>query len=307
MPTYLGSDGAPLHYEDLHHGTSGDEALPVIALAGGAARHPSYLGDLAGVGDRQRLIVPHLRGVASSPMPESVEAATFWRQAEDVERLRIHLGLQRVLLLAHSAGTRLAVSYAAQFPRHLAGMVLITPPAGYLVDEPSDAEELASRRRGEPVFDAAMAAWQAGFNLDDPDAFNAWQQRVAPIGYAAWGAREQAHASAAHYSLAAARAYFSVDPPPDLAARLGEVKAPVLVVAGAEDCITGLAPVAALAELFQAARAVVIERCGHYPWVEQPAEFRKAVDGFLSTLSLSGSGAQRTNHTPAFAVGRKLQ
>lgn len=279
MPTFLGSDGAQLHYDDLHSGDS--EGLLLIALAGGAARHPSYLGDLAALSERQHLIVPHLRGVGRSPLPDTVEVASFWRQAEDIERLRVHLGLEQVLLLGHSAGTRLAISYAAQFPGRVAGMVLLTPPAGYLVDVPSDADELIDSRRGEPAFDAALAAWTAGPDADDDAAFNAWQPQVAPLGYAAWGAAEQAHAAVGRYSFAANRAYFSADPPQDLAARLGEVTAPVLVVGGADDCITGIAPVLALATLFPAGESVMIERCGHYPWVEQPAAFRQAVDRFL--------------------------
>jgi pimeloyl-ACP methyl ester carboxylesterase len=285
MPTFPGSDGAQLHYDDLHPGDSDSSALPLIALAGGAARHPSYLGDLAGLASRQRLIVPHLRGVGRSPLPQAVEVASYWRQAEDVECLRVHLGLEHVLLLGHSAGTRLAISYAAQFPQRLAAMVLVTPPAAYLVAVPSDAEELIDRRRGEPAFDAALAAWAAGPGTDPDDvAFNAWEQQVAPLGYASWGPTEQAHAASAPYSLAANRAYFSVDPPEDLADRLGAVTAPVLVVAGAQDCSTGVAPVIALAELFPAGAAVEIERCGHNPWVEQPAAFRREVDRFLSAL-----------------------
>jgi pimeloyl-ACP methyl ester carboxylesterase len=281
MPTYQGCDQTPLHYEDLNQGASGTAPLPLIALAGGAARHPSYLGDLAGLGDRHRLIVPHLRGVGRSPLPAAAELASFWRQAEDVECLRAHLGLDRVLLVGHSAGTRLAISYAAQFPGRIAGMVLVTPPAGYLVDVASDAEQLIDKRRGEPEIDAAIAARRDPFDFADDDAFNAWQQRMAPLGYAAWGVSERAHASVGRWSLAAAKAYFSVEPPPDLAARLGDVTAAVLVVAGAEDCGTGLAPVIALGRLFPAATTVVLERCGHYPWVEQPAAFRRAVDEFL--------------------------
>ena len=154
-------------------------------------------------------------------------------------------------------------------------------PVPHLVDAPSDAEELIDTRRGERAFGAALAAWAAGPEATDDAAFNAWQARVAPLGYAAWGATEQAHAAIGWVSFAANRAYFSVDPPQDLAARLGGVTAPVLVVAGARDCVTGVAPVLALAKLFAAGEAVMIERCGHHPWVEQPAAFRQAVDRFL--------------------------
>jgi pimeloyl-ACP methyl ester carboxylesterase len=289
VPTYPGSDGAELFYD---HPRSGDGAdPPLIALAGGAARHPGYLGDLAALGTTHRLIVPHLRGVGRSPLPDDVQAASFWRQAEDIERLREHLGLQRVRLLGHSAGTRLAIAYAVQFPDRVAAMVLVTPPpaypppAGNLVDVPSDAGALMYQRRGEPAFDAALAAWDTGPEAENDEAFNAWQRVVAPLGYAAWGPVEQAHAAGPGYAYAANRAYFSVDPPADLAARLGTITAPVLVIAGAEDYGIGVAPVVALAKLFPAGTAVVIEGAAHHPWVEQPSAFRRATDPFLATIT----------------------
>jgi pimeloyl-ACP methyl ester carboxylesterase len=289
MPAFRGSDGAQLHYDDLH--PAGSDTVPLIALAGGAGRHPDYLGDLAGLSTRQRLIVPHLRGVGHSPMPDAPERGSFWRQAEDIESLRVHLGLERALLLGHSAGTRLAIGYAAQFPDRVAGMVLVSPPsrypgAGDLVDVPSDAEELIGKRRGEPAFDTAVEQWAAGPATLDDAGFNAWQQRVAPLGYAAWGAPEQAHTAIAPYSFAANRAFFGVEAPPDLAARLGAVTAPVLVIAGAQDCSVGVAPVIAMAGLFPAGTAVVIEGAGHNAWVEQPAAFRAAIEEFLSRADL---------------------
>jgi pimeloyl-ACP methyl ester carboxylesterase len=281
MPTYTGADDAALHYDDLRHGAS--ETTPIVVLAGGAARHPVYLGDLAGLGERRRLVVPHLRGVGSSPLPGNPGDASFWRQAGDVEKLRVHLGLETIALLGHSAGTRLAVSYAAQYPDRVAAMVLVTPPAAYLVDVPPDQEAMIDVRRGDPDFDAAIALRHDGQSITDDEAFNEWQQRMAPTAYATWGTQERAHAASGRYSLTAARAYFSATPPADLPARLRGVEAPVLIVAGADDCVTGFAPVMAMGKLFPAGRIAVIERCGHYPWVEQPVAFRHAVDEFLDS------------------------
>ncbi len=51
-----------------------------------------------------------------------------------------------------------------QFPHQLDRMVLLMPPAGHLVDVASDVGERIARRRGEPAFDAAVAAWES-----DPD------------------------------------------------------------------------------------------------------------------------------------------
>jgi pimeloyl-ACP methyl ester carboxylesterase len=63
--------------------------------------------------------------------------------------------------------------------------------------------------------------------------------------------------------------------------RLREVRAPVLVIAGAQDYTLGVSQVVALARLFPAGAITVIENCGHFPWVEQPAEFRAAAGEFL--------------------------
>jgi pimeloyl-ACP methyl ester carboxylesterase len=40
--------------------------------------------------------------------------------------------------------------------------------------------------------------------------------------------------------------------------------------------------VLAVAGLFPHGEAVTVENCGHFPWVEQPAAWRAAVDPFLA-------------------------
>ncbi len=281
MPTYPALDGTLLHYDLIASDSSGK--CPVIVVHGGGSRHPSYLGGLAGLSDKHPLVIPHLRGVGKSPSASNVEDGAFWRQAHDIESLRAFLGIEHALIVGHSAGTTLAMAYAVQFPDYLAGLLLIGPPAGSLVKEPSDIDELIERRRSEPAFDVAIAAKNIGPDLSNDAAFNAWQQVVAPTGYASWGDKEQAHARAGYWNLAANRAYFSVDPPSDFATRLREVTVPVLVVVGSDDCATGVAPVKALTKIFPQGRIVIVDHSGHYPWIEQPIAFRQAVDPFIDT------------------------
>ncbi|MCA1654878.1 MAG: hypothetical protein LC635_00065 [Pseudonocardiaceae bacterium] len=59
-------------------------------------------------------------------------------------------------------------------------LLLVTPPATYLVDVPSDAEAITSHRRGEPAFEAAVAAQQTMPALDNQEVFDAWQDATAP-------------------------------------------------------------------------------------------------------------------------------
>jgi pimeloyl-ACP methyl ester carboxylesterase len=278
VPTYRADDGTDLAY-DVH-----GDGEPLIVLAGGAALHPDYLGNLSGLSEVRQLVVPHLRGVGRSPAPTDPEFGSFWRQAADVDALRRHLGVEKVHLAGHSAGARLAVAYAAQHPERIDRLLLITPPPAWLVDEPSDTGPLIDARRGEPAFDAALVAREQELPDDlDEEGFNAWQQAVAPVAYARWDDELATHARSGWWSFAAAKSYFSVAPPEDVADRLRAVAAPVLVVGGAQDCTTGVQPVIAVAGLFPAGRAVVLEGCAHFPWLEQPCVFRCAVDEFLSS------------------------
>ncbi|MFI5841205.1 alpha/beta fold hydrolase [Catenuloplanes sp. NPDC051500] len=271
----------------LAYETIRDGGEPIVALAGGAARHPDYLGDLAGVGgDGYQLVVPHLRGVGRSA---HLTPTSFWEQAADLDELRRELHSDKLIIAGHSAGTRLALAYAAQHPDRVAALILITPPATWLVPVPSDAETLIAPRRGDPVVDYALAVWEAGpapvtgDDAADDALLTDWFRGAAPVSYASWGPVEQAHAQVGTVSYRANRAYLSgVTPPDDLPARLGAVDAPVLVIAGGNDYSVGVAPVLAVADLFPHGRAVTIPECGHYPWVEQPDLFRTTVDEFLA-------------------------
>ena len=81
-------------------------------------------------------------------------------------------------------------------------------------------------------------------------------------------------------SLAAASAWFT-DIPADASQLIREASMPpTFVLGGALDILTGVEPVRAYANAL-GAELTFIERCGHYPWIEQPAAFRDAVGGWL--------------------------
>ena len=89
---------------------------PLILLCRGRRAHPGYLGDLAGLSQQHQLVLPHLRGVGRSRAAGLETMGSRWRQADDIDRLRAHLELARCAIAAHSAGTRLAIAYAAEVP-----------------------------------------------------------------------------------------------------------------------------------------------------------------------------------------------
>jgi proline iminopeptidase len=71
-----------------------------------------------------RVVLFDQRGCGRSTPRGSTEENTTARLVEDIEVLRLHLGLESVLLFGGSWGATLALAYAAARPRRVAAMVL---------------------------------------------------------------------------------------------------------------------------------------------------------------------------------------
>ncbi|PXA71995.1 alpha/beta fold hydrolase [Cryobacterium arcticum] len=276
MPTFTSHDSTVLHYDVL--GT--DEHPPLVVLAGGPARHPSYLGDLAGLTSVRTLFVLHQRGVGESAVSPTAHAGAWPELAEDVEALRLHLGLATIDLLGHSAGTRIALSYASRYPSRLASLCLVTPPAQWIVAEPDDSAAIVGAHRGEPWFPDYLDHRPAALAAQSADESNRWFPFIAPIAWASWSPEARRHEATGAWHPEAQDRFFSGADPAGIAAGIAHVDCPVLVVAGEQDGLTGLRPVLAVADLFGDGRAVTIKDAGHYPWVEQPAAFALVTAAF---------------------------
>jgi proline iminopeptidase len=62
---------------------------------------------------------------------------------------------------------------------------------------------------------------------------------------------------------------------------LGSIEVPVLLVFGRHDGFTGWPQADRIASRVRDAEVVVLERSGHMPWLDEPAEFVGAVRGWL--------------------------
>lgn len=248
---------------------------PAILLPGGPCRGVEYLGDFAGVGADRPLVVLHPRGTPTS----GGLSRGWWADAADVIAVADALGLDRFDLVAHSAGTRLALATAAQHGRRVRSLALITPPASWLSGTPTDAPEVAERLAEGPAL-AGLAELVAEVEPQSESEYREVFARQAPASYAHWGAIEQAHAQLGAVSLAAALAWFNGIP--DTAAE--QIRAmparPTLVIGGDRDLLTGVQPVRDYATVL-GAEAEFVTSCGHYPWVEHPIDFRELLGPWL--------------------------
>ncbi|WP_316521938.1 alpha/beta fold hydrolase [Kitasatospora brasiliensis] len=279
MTTFSGHDGTRLHYRVLGEGE------PLLVLAGGAMRDSAYLGDLGGLSAHRALHVLDLRGTGRSQPPADPTSYRVDRQVADVEALRAHLGLDRVDVLAHSAGCSLATLYALRHPGRAGRLVLVTPSLrvfGDTVTEDHFREAAEARGLGEeewyPAAWAAVRTAAAGGAADPDD--------LAPFFHGRWDAAARAHEATrdAQSHPEAATAYLDGGyEPAEVRAAVAELASPALLVAGEYDPAPRPGAVRAAAALFRHARTVVQPAAGHYPWLDDPGAFRRTVADFLAS------------------------
>jgi pimeloyl-ACP methyl ester carboxylesterase len=273
------ADGTPIAVHLL------GEGLPLVCLPGGPARASAYLEDLAGLTAHRTLLRVDLRGTGMSPLPEDRGSLAFHRLADDVEDLRQDRGLPTIDLLAHSAGCFVALAYAAAHPERVSRLVLVTPSARPFGDVESDIATIRAGRSDEPWY-AEAAAIEDELKLAPERMRHRMDPALRVFGYARWDDRAQEHAAStdSQMSMRAMAAFAptaEVGASLDLPGRLRAVTAPVLIVVGHLDGVTGVKAGHFVAKMLPNARVVELADSAHYPWIDSPEEFRETVVGFL--------------------------
>jgi pimeloyl-ACP methyl ester carboxylesterase len=232
MPSFTAHDGTELAYHVVGEGE------PLLCVPGGPMRASAYLGDLGGLSRQRQLVMLDLRGTGDSAIPRDPAAYRCDRQVVDVEALRGHLGLDRVDVLAHSAGGDLAILYAARHPQRIRTLTLVTARARALgVDFTVEhRREAAALRTAEPWYAAAHEAYERVLAGSATDAD--WDA-IDPFFYGRWDSAAQAHAASVveQSNAEAADLYASPGAFDPAAARvtIAELDARVLILAGELD------------------------------------------------------------------------
>jgi pimeloyl-ACP methyl ester carboxylesterase len=283
VTSFASYDGAQLHYTEVGEGPRR------VCVPGGPGRSVAYLEDLAGLSASRTLVLLDPRGVGRSEVPADPSSLRFDRVASDLEALREHLGLETLDVLAHSAGTIVTQAWASAHPHRVGLLVLVTPSDGLQGGGRADLPAIRATFAGEPWYADAKQAQDALDEGASPTQRSSLERATRPFFYGRWDERTQEHAgSADRQSSKRAQLGFGwgaeeIDVPA-LVSGLKQVAAPVLVVGGSHDALTGVVSVQLVADCFPDARTAVVDGAGHFPWVDRPEGFRTAVMSFLGTL-----------------------
>lgn len=257
---------------------------PMIVIHGGPVLEHGYLlPHLAPLAESYELIFfdQRLSGRSAAVVDaSSVRLATF---VDDVEALRLALGLDRIHLMGHSWGGLLAIHYALRYGEYLRSLLLLDSMSASSELWQEEEKRLAQRvteedrresqalreteafadQRPEAIEQLLLLSFKAQFH--DPARIADLHLYVPP---------DYANRSRQFGNMMVDVASF------DLHDRLARISVPTLVLYGSAEPGAQLGGIA-LHERLPNSTFVIIEDAGHFPFIEQPEAFLLAVRDFL--------------------------
>jgi len=221
-----------------------------------------------------RVLRLDFRGYGRSPL-----ASGRFASARDVIELLDRHGFDRAAVVGVSLGGRVALEVALAAPERVAALVLVgSGLPGHDWSEEMKAtweEEEAALRSGnvDEAVDISLRTWVAGPGRKPEDVDADVRARVAKMQRRAYELQLPFEDEAEEELLVE-----------DVAQRLGEIKAPALVLVGEQDVPDIHAIADRLAREIPGARRETIADAAHVPSMERPREFEELVLGFVEEV-----------------------
>lgn len=281
LPT---GDGCKLFVQEFGQGPE-----TVVMLHGGwGAEHSYLLEPMKGFEEKYHLVFYDQRGSLLSPCP--VEKISVQKHVDDLEKLRVALGVDRMNIVAHSMGTFLAMEYQQQHPEHVKGLVLMgaLPPVsqGKAVEDTQVSAAALMKRQEVKAELARLQLDPANGQPWTPqkDAL-AWHINFASVNVYHIDRWRQVRGGGAFYNGDAGQAVAKTMPQEwDFTASIAARICPTWVIDGDHDYVdsSGKAFRAATADMPQV-HVIVLKDAEHLSWIDSPKAFSAALSKALES------------------------
>ncbi len=281
---YTSSTSVPLFFRE-----DGDRSRPpLLLLHGGPGAHHDYLyPQMLALTATHRVFTYDQRGGGQSKTDDPAPI-TWETQVADLAAVIRELGLEGAPIVGYSWGALLAMLYKVQGTRDAAAyplpsrLVLVSPAPITRAWRDEFEATLAVRGRGEVIQGLRADLAASGLRERDPDAYRQRSFELSVAGYFA-DPRKAASLTPFRVTGKVQQSVWQSLGSYNMMETLRAVRIPTLVVHGRQDPIP-LASAMAAAECL-GAEMVVLEECGHVPYVEQPEALFAAIGAFLGGSS----------------------
>lgn len=233
-----------LYYEE--HG----KGVPVVFLHGFPFDHTIWEPLVPLLERDARLILPDLRGFGKTPVTEGIYSMRLL--AEDVYSLLDHLGIDKAVIVGHSMGGYISLSFAHSYPGHLAGLGLIATQAA--ADTP---ERRQSRYRTAESVNRRGAHVVAGTMVNSLTPKKELLKKIKDLIL-------RTHPQGIVGSLK------GMAERPDLTGILNDIRVPAVVLVGTADQLIPRDNVNTLAQMLPSGWLEEIQGAGHMLMMEAP-------------------------------------
>jgi proline iminopeptidase len=264
------------------------QGYPLVLMHGGPGQDYTSLLPFKALADQFTLIFCDHRCNGHSEGAE-VTSMTWENLTADADALRQTLGFDKWAVLGHSFGGNVALEYALRYPQSLSHLVLMNTGGDQWWVQHNAPEILAKRGYSASAVQAARRFFNGQVTVGEyfPTVFKflrAYFYRInlLVIGHnMVLGPRTKFRPEATIFGYSQLLNGWTVMD------RLSEIQVPTLVMAGRHDFLFPPEHQAILADRLPNAELVLIERAGHNPQMERPAEVIRAVKNFMAAATSS--------------------
>lgn len=275
---YTSVNGTELYYKILGDGE------PIVVVHGGPGMdHTYFLPQFEALAHHHRLIFYDQR--VSGRSTGDVDSSTINIQhfIDDLDGIRETFGLDQMHLLGHSWGGLVAMYYATTYPERVQSLLLVNTTAASASLMQAAGPSLMSRMTPEDSLARATAMASEALQNGLPEGYAALYRANFRLSFFDRSLADSltltfqpdfATKNALLRHLAPGMENYDLHP------QLSQITSPTRIIHTDYDGT----PVESIARIQQAlpnAELIVLERCGHFPFIECPTPFFDAVRRFI--------------------------
>jgi proline iminopeptidase len=272
-------NGVRIHY------TVRGEGPVMIAHSGGPGMDARGWDNFGGIDEFVTIIAIHPRGSGLSG-PAAEDAYLLPDYTADVQALRLHLGVDKPIVMGWSHGGMVAMQFAFTYPDALSRLILFDTSAyfgEFLGDIEGAVQEFKHEKWFKKSFAALKAEWDGDYKTDE-DMSRLWAEEMR-FYFKKFDERAEAYHERTKdlpLRIASLKTFNEREAPIlDLRPHLRKITVPTLVLVGRHDFITNVAMAEEIVKHIPNARLEIFEDSGHYAFVEEPEKFYRLVKEFV--------------------------